>query len=102
MKYFRNPTIVKIVMLFTFIAFAITSLSPDFMFNMLGSNSTEPFIETIYQGCLSWGSAIGWNIGNRKEAGVFVMLVFLIIVLISYFTYKTLKIKFKHNENANK
>ena len=88
MKYFRNPTTIKIIIFFTLLAFAIASLSPDFMFNVLGSNNTEPFIETIYQGCIVWGSSIGWNIGNRKEAGVFVMLILLIMVLIYYFTYK--------------
>ena len=102
MNKYRNPILVKIIIFFTFVSFIVASLSPDFMFGFLGSGDMEPFGKAIYQGCIIGGSAIGWNIGTTKEAGVFAMLAFLIILLILFVFYSIIKSTYKNYKAANK
>ena len=102
MEKYRNPTLVKIIIFFTFVSLIIASLSPDFMFGLFGSNDMEPFANAIYQGCIIGGNAVGWNIGTTKEAGVFAMFAFLIILLISFVFYRVIKLIYNNYKTANK
>lgn len=87
MEKYRNPTVVKVIIVITLVMFAIASLSPDFMSAMLGTD-VGPFISFVYETCLVGGQAFGWTIGQTKEAGVFVMLALLMLLLIFYILYR--------------
>ena len=102
MEIYRNPTLAKVIIILTVIMFTFASLSPDFMFSMLGYSNTEPFIIGLYQSCFGGGSGVTWNIQESRKIGIFAMFVFSIIILIFYLLYRKMKILYNHYKTANK
>ncbi len=91
MEKYRNPTVVKVIIIFTIIIFSAASLSPEFMFSMLGISNSEPFAYAAYQSCLIGIDNDGWNADPYRESGIVAMLSLLIIFLTFYLLYRTLK-----------
>ena len=102
MQKYRNPTIVRGIIIFTIIVFTIASLSPEFMFSMLGISNTEPFALTVYNSCIIAIDALGSNTGQTKEIGIIAMLSLLIMILMFYLIYRILKSIYSHYTTANK
>ena len=99
---YKNPTVVKVIILFILVVFTVASLSPDLMFSLLGSSEMEYFGRAIYQGPIFGTNTSGGNIGTTREAGIIAMLALIIIILIFYIFYKTLKSIYKRYKTANK
>ena len=102
MRKHKNPTVVKVIILFTLVIFSVASLSPDLMFSLFGSSEMEPFGRAIYQGPIFGIDTLGGNIGTTKDAGIIAMIGLLIITLIFYIFYKILKSIYRRFKTANK
>lgn len=102
MEKYRNSLLLKTVLIITFVAFTVSSLSPDFMSNILGVGDEGPFINFFYKSCFIGAQAIGWNISEQREAGIFAMLVFLITILFFYVLCRIYKSISTHYKSANK
>lgn len=102
MEIFRKSIIAKIMIIFTIIVFVISSLSFDFMFNSLGVTNDALVYNYLYQSCIIGGDAVGWNIANRKEAGVFAMLALLILIVAFYILYRIFRAIYIYYKPANK
>lgn len=102
MEKFRQSILVKSMILITIVIFVISSLSIDFMFNILGVTNDALVYNYLYQSCIIGGEAVGWNIENRKEAGVFAMLVLLLLIVTFYILYRALKAIYKNYITAHK
>lgn len=102
MRKYNNPTVVKIIILFTLVIFTVASLSPDLMFSLFGSSEMEPFGRAIYQGSIFGVETLDGNIGTTKEAGIIAMIGLLTIVLIFYIFYKIVKSIYRNYKAANK
>ena len=102
MEIFRNPTLAKVIIFIAFIMFTFASLSPDFMFSMLGSSNMEPFVISLYQGCFGNGTPISWNDQETRKVGIFTMFLLLIIGFILYLLFRKIKTIYNHYKTANK
>ena len=103
MKQYIFPAIVKIIIVITFYTFIISSLSPGFMFGVLGDSNTEPFgymysdTSSVLPDFASFGNEKG-----RKEIGIIVMLTFLAFIFVLYILYRMLKSIYRHYKTTNK
>ena len=104
MEKYRNPTAVKVIIIFIIIIFPAASLSPEFMFNMLGISNTEPFLHAFYNSCIIGVNALDSNIDKTREAGIVIMLSLLVIFLTLYLLYRifnSIYSRYKISKNEN-
>lgn len=101
MEKFRKSLFFKVALVVTAALFAVASISPDFMFGLIGDRSgvLDTTYINLYQTCL-----IGYQttIGVLREAGVFVLLAFLLLMLFLYIFYRIGKSIHGRYKTANK
>jgi len=95
---YRNPILIKAILFITIFAFSIASLSPEFMFSVVGFTNMEPFVISAYQYCFSVGpTELRWNPEHEgRELGIFTMFILLLAILIFYFLYQLIKRIYSH------
>lgn len=103
MEIYRNPISVKVIIFFTVVTFIIASLDPKFMFSILGFTNMEPFIIGAYQWCFTTGpqELILNPEHERREIGIFVIFMLLIVFSILYLLYLFVKRIYYHYKTAN-
>lgn len=103
MNKYIYPAIVKIIIVITFYAFIVASLSPDFMFEVLGNSNMEPFgyMYPDIPGSIHAYDRLRAVTGD-KEVGIILMLSFLVFTFVFYILYRMLKSIYNHYKSTNK